>query len=99
MVDHLSLNFSVDFDILFPTDYPQSAPSIGFTQHFPYSMGASYTKQDGPLKGKMVVCLDILGNFDKIHTEWKDNVGSGWTPAYRALGSFGFIPRKMGLKN
>jgi len=70
------------FLISFPTDYPHSAPSIGFSVPFPYRNGASYTKTDGPLKGKFVVCLDLLGNFDHVHTEWKEQVGSGWTPAY-----------------
>jgi ubiquitin-protein ligase len=72
------LHFLIDF----PKDYPSSAPSIGFSVPFPYSQGASYTKQDGRLKGKFVVCLDLLGNFDHVHTEWKNNVGSGWSPAY-----------------
>lgn len=70
------------FNILFPSDYPLSAPSIGFTIDFPYSLGASYVKDDGPLKGKLVLCLDLLGNFDHVHTEWKQNVGSGWSPSY-----------------
>merc|ERR1712168_736901 len=30
----------------------------------------------------MVLCLDILGNFSHVHTEWKNEVGSGWSPAY-----------------
>mmetsp|Transcript_127737 Transcript_127737/g.408405 ORF Transcript_127737/g.408405 Transcript_127737/m.408405 type:complete len:110 (-) Transcript_127737:1642-1971(-) len=38
--------------------------------------------QDGRLKGKKVICLDILGNFGGIHTEWKQSVGSSWSPAY-----------------
>lgn len=29
-----------------------------------------------------VICLDVLGNFDFVHTEWKQTVGSGWSPAY-----------------
>jgi len=29
-----------------------------------------------------VICLDILGNFGHVHTEWKATVGSGWSPAY-----------------
>jgi len=70
------------FNILFPSDYPQSAPSIGFTISFPYSLGASYVKSDGPLANKLVLCLDLLGNFDHVHTEWKQSVGSGWSPSY-----------------
>jgi len=72
------------FNIVFPPDYPLSAPSIGFTVAFPYSLGASYVKDDGPLKGKLVLCLDLLGNFDHVHTEWKQSVGSGWSPSYSA---------------
>jgi hypothetical protein len=37
---------------------------------------------NGRLKGKKVICLDILGNFGGVHTEWKAEVGSGWSPAY-----------------
>lgn len=33
-------------------------------------------------KAKKVICLDILGNFGGVHTEWKAEVGSGWSPAY-----------------
>jgi len=75
---------SVDlhFNVIFPIDYPQSPPSIGFTFDFPYSLGASYKERSGPLKGKTVICLDILGNFGGIHTEWKNTVGSGWSPSY-----------------
>merc|ERR1711884_319825 len=36
----------------------------------------------GRLKGKKVICLDVLGNFQSYHREWKDSVGSGWTAAY-----------------
>jgi len=72
------LHFLIDF----PRDYPQSAPSIGFSLEFPYRGGAEYVMQDGRLKGKKVICLDILGNFKGVHTEWKDQVGSGWSPAY-----------------
>jgi len=72
------LHFLVDF----PHDYPNSAPNIGFTFDFPYDQGASYVMSDGRLKGKKVICLDILGNFGGIHTEWKSAVGSGWSPAY-----------------
>jgi len=63
-------------------DYPQSAPNIGFSFNFPYRDGASYIESQGKLKGKLVICLDILGNFANVHTEWKNNRGTGWTPAY-----------------
>jgi len=72
------LHFLVDF----PQDYPSSAPNIGFSFDFEYNQGASYIQQDGRLKGKKVICLDVLGNFGNVHTEWKSTVGSGWSPAY-----------------
>merc|ERR1719486_426937 len=72
------LHFLIDF----PADYPQSAPNIGFSFEFRYRGGAEYTMPDGRLKGKKVICLDVLGNFQSYHTEWKDSVGSGWSPAY-----------------
>jgi len=72
------LHFLIDF----PSDYPQSAPNIGFSFEFQYGGGAEYIMPDGRLKGKKVICLDILGNFDGVHTEWKATVGSGWSPAY-----------------
>eukprot|EP00928_Gymnodinium_smaydae_P037571 TRINITY_DN26057_c0_g6_i1.p1 TRINITY_DN26057_c0_g6~~TRINITY_DN26057_c0_g6_i1.p1 ORF type:complete len:628 (-),score=104.74 TRINITY_DN26057_c0_g6_i1:271-2154(-) len=72
------LHFLIDF----PGDYPQSAPNIGFSFDFEYRGGASYMMPDGRLKGKKVICLDVLGNFSGIHTEWKNSVGSGWSPAY-----------------
>ena len=82
-ITHTKLtHVDLHFNILFPSDYPDSAPSIGFTVTFPYNLGAAYVKSDGPLKGKFVLCMDILGNFDHVHTEWKTNVGSGWSPSY-----------------
>jgi len=72
------LHFLIDF----PSDYPNSAPNIGFSFQFRYQGGAEYVMPDGRLKGKKVICLDILGNFGGVHTEWKTEVGSGWSPAY-----------------
>jgi len=72
------LHFLIDF----PAQYPQSAPNIGFSFDFEYRSGAQYVMPDGRLKGKKVICLDVLGNFQSYHTEWKDSVGSGWSPAY-----------------
>eukprot|EP00929_Paragymnodinium_shiwhaense_P039282 TRINITY_DN2065_c0_g1_i2.p1 TRINITY_DN2065_c0_g1~~TRINITY_DN2065_c0_g1_i2.p1 ORF type:complete len:614 (-),score=143.84 TRINITY_DN2065_c0_g1_i2:327-2168(-) len=72
------LHFLIDF----PYNYPQSAPNIGFSFEFSYRGGAQYTMPDGRLKGKKVICLDVLGNFQDHHTEWKNQVGSGWSPAY-----------------
>jgi len=84
-VSHLGLvTAPLHFVIDFPSDYPQSAPNIGFSFNFPYREGASYieSKTSSRLKGKLVICLDILGNFANVHTEWKNNRGTGWTPAY-----------------
>lgn len=82
-VTHIGLvTVPLHFLIDFPVDYPTSAPNIGFSFEFEYNSGASYVMQDGRLKGKKVICLDILGNFGNIHTEWKTEVGSGWSPAY-----------------
>ncbi|CAK0800499.1 unnamed protein product [Prorocentrum cordatum] len=72
------LHFLIDF----PSDYPTGAPNIGFSFEFGYRGGASYTEHSGRLRGKKVICLDILGNFGHVHTEWKREVGSGWSPAY-----------------
>jgi len=82
-VTHIGLvTVPLHFLIDFPTDYPTSAPNIGFSFEFGYRGGASYTEQGGRLKGKKVICLDVLGNFGHVHTEWKSSVGSGWSPAY-----------------
>lgn len=72
------LHFLIDF----PADYPASAPNIGFSFEFQYRGGASYTMASGRLKSKKVICLDVLGNFEGYHGEWKQSVGSGWTAAY-----------------
>jgi ubiquitin-protein ligase len=72
------LHFLIDF----PSDYPQCAPNIGFSFEFKYNGGAEYVMPDGRLKGKKVICLDVLGNFGNYHSEWKSAVGSGWSPAY-----------------
>ena len=39
-------------------------------------------QRHGRLNGKLVICLDVLGNFGTRHTEWKTQVGTGWSPAY-----------------
>merc|ERR1711988_32987 len=72
------LHFLIDF----PANYPQNAPNIGFSFEFQYRGGAEYVVPDGRLKGKKVICLDVLGNFGNMHREWKSSVGSGWSPAY-----------------
>lgn len=77
-----SVTVPLHFLIDFPVDYPQSAPNIGFSFEFEYRGGAQYNMPDGRLKGKKVICLDVLGNFGNYHREWKSSVGSGWSPAY-----------------
>merc|ERR1711977_700567 len=59
------LHFLIDF----PSDYPNSAPNIGFSFEFNYRGGAEYIMPDGRLKGKKVICLDVLGNFQDYHRE------------------------------
>jgi ubiquitin-protein ligase len=69
------------FVLEFKDSYPQSAPSAGFPVEFPYHDGASYTCSEGPLRGMQSICLDILGNFGHVHTEWKNQKGTGWSAA------------------
>lgn len=72
------------FLVEFPPEYPQKAPSVGFSTEFPYGDGASYVINDteNALHGKYVICMDLLGNFAGVHTEWSRVKGSGWSPAY-----------------
>ena len=63
------------------SDYPLSPPNVGFPVHFPYHMGASYTKTDGPLSQCLVLCLNITGNFKHVHDEWSNQIGEGWSPS------------------
>ena len=81
-VNGKQVNAPLHFLIEFPSTYPMSPPNAGFTSDFRYNMGASYIAHEGRLNGCKVICLDLLGNFGDIHTEWKDTQGSGWSPAY-----------------
>ncbi|MEK0419556.1 MAG: hypothetical protein RIQ65_249 [Pseudomonadota bacterium] len=74
--------FWIPMVVLFPDNYPIKPPDVGFPIDFGYTEGASYFKSDGPLKGMMVICLDILGNFAHVHNEWAKVKGSGWSPSY-----------------
>lgn len=78
------VSFPLHFLVEFPDEYPAKAPSVGFSTTFPYGDGASYTIRDEEklLNGKYVICLDLLGNFAKVHDEWERVKGSGWSPAY-----------------
>lgn len=71
----------IHFMIEVPEDYPKSAPSVGFLHSFPYNMGASMTISKGRLIDLFTLCLNILGNFNFVHTEWKEQVGEGWSPS------------------
>lgn len=75
-------DFWIPMVVLFPDNYPLKPPDVGFPIDFGYTEGASYFKSDGPLKGMMVICLDILGNFAHVHNEWANSKGSGWSPSY-----------------
>ena len=82
--DENSTSFPIHFMVEFPPEYPQKAPSVGFSTMFPYDDGASYVISDSTktLNGKYVICMDLLGNFAHVHTEWEGSKGSGWSPAY-----------------
>lgn len=67
----------IRFILEFPDTYPNDAPKAFFDTEVRYSGGASYK-----VDGRLVVCLNIFGNFGHVHTEWKNEVGSGWSPSY-----------------
>ncbi len=61
------MHFLIDL----PEDYPKNPPSVGFLVNFPYNMGASMNIPKGRLKDLFTLCLNILGNFNEYHPEWK----------------------------
>ena len=74
--------------IRFPEDYPRTAPSAGFScSDFGYTDGAVYMDKDREsyFYGKLIICLDILGNFAKVHDEWANIANSGWSPVRSAF--------------
>jgi ubiquitin-protein ligase len=73
--DGLYSNIPILFDLEFPINYPHSPPSAFFVTDVRYLSGASYKSPDG----RLVVCLNIFGNFGNIHTEWA-SASSGWSP-------------------
>eukprot|EP00397_Hematodinium_sp_SG-2012_P027523 GEMP01028924.1.p1 GENE.GEMP01028924.1~~GEMP01028924.1.p1 ORF type:complete len:577 (+),score=168.02 GEMP01028924.1:28-1731(+) len=77
--DNTDLSCTMHFIMHFQPDYPRSAPHVGFCTPFPYHQGASSTCSLGPLAGLQEICLNILGNFDKFHTEWAKTQGEGWS--------------------
>lgn len=68
----------IRFVLEFTSDYPNSPPKAFFDTYFAYYGGAQMKDE----KGRIGVCLDIFGNFAQVHTEWKNSVGSGWSPSY-----------------
>lgn len=70
-------DIALHFTLELPDDYPNSAPKGFFDTHLAYHGGASYRDD----KGRLVLCLNIFGNFGHVHTEWK-NQQSGWSPSY-----------------
>lgn len=74
LYEGVPIRFVLEFD----TNYPNSPPKAFFDTYFAYYGGAQM-KDD---KGRIGVCLDIFGNFAMVHTEWKNSVGSGWSPSY-----------------
>jgi ubiquitin-protein ligase len=71
--------------IEFTNEYPFMPPNAGFGVLFSSShYGASDTIPSGPLSGMHTVCLNIVGNFSNIHTEWATTKGEGWSPSLSA---------------
>jgi hypothetical protein len=68
----------VTFHVLIevPAEYPSKAPSVFFRSLIRYQNGA---QTEVPGKGTSI-CLDLLGNFANVHTEWGSSA-SGWSPA------------------
>ncbi len=68
----------VNFHILIevPSEYPNKAPAVFFRSTIAYQNGA---QTEVPGKGTSI-CLDLLGNFANVHTEWGSEA-SGWSPA------------------
>eukprot|EP00397_Hematodinium_sp_SG-2012_P040339 GEMP01044178.1.p1 GENE.GEMP01044178.1~~GEMP01044178.1.p1 ORF type:complete len:558 (+),score=167.17 GEMP01044178.1:28-1674(+) len=77
--DNTDLSCTMHFIMHFQPDYPRSAPHVGFCTPFPFHQGATITRSDGPLAGLQEICLNILGNFDKVHDEWANAQGEGWS--------------------
>lgn len=67
----------VRFALEFPNDYPNNPPHAYFLTPVSYYGGAMVEDE----KGRMVVCLDLFGNFKYIHTEWGSDA-SGWSSGY-----------------
>ena len=59
-----------------PNDYPNKAPSLYFRSKIHYQNGA---QMEVAGKGTSV-CLNLLGNFANVHTEWGNGDAAGWSP-------------------
>lgn len=71
------INFHIYIEV--PEDYPISPPSAYFRSEIIYTSGAQYH-----VEGKGIsICLNLLGNFAFVHTEWAaSGEASGWSPSY-----------------
>ena len=58
--------------------FREMLPTVGVSAER-YTMGASSIERSGPLAGKQVICLSLLGNFAQYHKDW-DNDGM-WSAA------------------
>ena len=67
----------IRFCLEFTEEYPNEPPKAYFETHIEYNGGAAY--KDG--SGRTIVCLNIFGNFGKVHTEWA-SMSEGWSPSY-----------------
>ena len=70
-------NFHIYIEV--PPNYPAAAPSAYFKSSINYTSGAQYE-----VEGKGIsICLDLLGNFAFVHSEWATSgEASGWSPSY-----------------
>lgn len=69
----------IHFALEFPHDYPIKPPHAYFITKIQYYGGAQVLDS----KNRQIICLDLFGNFGKVHSEWgKDGQASGWSPSY-----------------
>lgn len=68
----------IHFLLELPQDYPKKPPSVGFLCSFPFNMGATKYITEGRLKDLFTLCLNILGNFMGVHSEWSETKGEGF---------------------
>lgn len=67
----------IRFCLEFSNDYPNAPPDAYFETQIYYKNGTQFRDK----KDRISVCLDIFGNFDHVHKEWKSE-SAGWSPAY-----------------